>query len=229
MNVTDRKLEANRRNAQKSTGPRTEMGKQRAKMNSLKHGFFSKAVHFESADEEADYCRIKEGIEKSLSAVGTVEELEVERITLLAWNEKRIIRLIQQQLSQYETSRMDPQLQQFIAESHLPEVCIPGLPESGEQSSSCSPWDVRELVATVGNDQNEYRRSEDCLDGESTKKGDLDANREISRVHVEVRLGQALGTLQAQLASIEKSYERAVKRLQCFQQLRHSRLLKESI
>ncbi len=40
--VSSRKVEANRRNASKSTGPRTQTGKRMVAKNALKHGFFSK-------------------------------------------------------------------------------------------------------------------------------------------------------------------------------------------
>ena len=36
--MSDRQLRANRANAQKSTGPRTEAGKQRSRLNGLRHG-----------------------------------------------------------------------------------------------------------------------------------------------------------------------------------------------
>jgi hypothetical protein len=36
--ATPRQIEANRRNAQKSTGPRTEAGRARSRLNALKHG-----------------------------------------------------------------------------------------------------------------------------------------------------------------------------------------------
>jgi hypothetical protein len=38
MTVSAAKLEANRRNAMMSCGPRTESGKQRSKLNAVKHG-----------------------------------------------------------------------------------------------------------------------------------------------------------------------------------------------
>src|SRR4051812_23536625 len=42
--ATAAKIEANRRNAQMSTGPKTESGKAKASLNSLKHGGRAKVV-----------------------------------------------------------------------------------------------------------------------------------------------------------------------------------------
>jgi hypothetical protein len=42
MPISQRKLIANRLNAQKSTGPKTPLGKFRSSRNGLKHGLYSK-------------------------------------------------------------------------------------------------------------------------------------------------------------------------------------------
>jgi hypothetical protein len=42
MPISERKLIALRKNAQKSTGPRTAIGKFRSSRNALKHGYYSK-------------------------------------------------------------------------------------------------------------------------------------------------------------------------------------------
>ena len=51
--TTKKQLEANRRNAQLSTGPRTEQGKAIARMNALKHGVDSQ---YEVISGESPEC-----------------------------------------------------------------------------------------------------------------------------------------------------------------------------
>jgi hypothetical protein len=52
--VSSRKVEANRRNASKSTGPRTQSGKRMVAKNALKHGFFSKWLLIPHPDGKED-------------------------------------------------------------------------------------------------------------------------------------------------------------------------------
>src|SRR4051812_45228956 len=58
--VSDRKREANRQNAQKSTGPRTERGKSHSAGNAITHGLYAKNANFvlsqESKEQFSDLC-----------------------------------------------------------------------------------------------------------------------------------------------------------------------------
>ena len=42
--ISIQRLEANRRNALRSTGPKTEEGKQRSRLNSVRHGLTAETV-----------------------------------------------------------------------------------------------------------------------------------------------------------------------------------------
>src|SRR5215470_17595929 len=50
--ATDKQIEANRRNAQKSTGPRTEEGRAAVRFNGLKHGLTAKSLCLPGDDPE---------------------------------------------------------------------------------------------------------------------------------------------------------------------------------
>src|SRR5205814_6955117 len=52
--TSPRKVDANRRNAQRSTGPRTALGKSRVSRNAVKHGIFSKNLLTRDADGGED-------------------------------------------------------------------------------------------------------------------------------------------------------------------------------
>src|SRR3954470_10857916 len=49
MKVSEARILANRKNAQKSTGPKTPEGKEKSRLNALKHGLCSSAVAPEDA------------------------------------------------------------------------------------------------------------------------------------------------------------------------------------
>ena len=55
-----RQLEANRANARKSTGPRTETGKAIARLNALRHGLTSQKRVTLAGESEFDYLRLRE-------------------------------------------------------------------------------------------------------------------------------------------------------------------------
>jgi hypothetical protein len=90
--ATEAQIEANRINAQKSTGPRTPEGKERASQNALKHGLLAKdAVVVGEEPEEFGLFRDQLGVE--LAPVGIVESRLVARIAGLLWRLQRAERV----------------------------------------------------------------------------------------------------------------------------------------
>ena len=89
--MTEKQLAANRRNALKSTGPKTPSGKKRASRNSLKHGILASPVVAGLESREA-WEEHLEGVRKSIAPVGALEELLTLRLATVAWKLKRIER-----------------------------------------------------------------------------------------------------------------------------------------
>jgi hypothetical protein len=90
--TTEAQIEANRANAQKSTGPRTPEGKERASHNALKHGLLAKDVVVMGEDID-DFALFRDQLGAELAPVGLVESRLVERIAGLMWRLQRAERV----------------------------------------------------------------------------------------------------------------------------------------
>jgi len=94
--VSLQKLEANRLNAQKSTGPRTEAGKANSAANSYQHGFFAKRLFLninieQWAKDKADYETVAKGVIKHYQPEGYMENFWVEKIATEALRFARVV------------------------------------------------------------------------------------------------------------------------------------------
>ena len=72
MSISEKQLVANRANAQKSTGPKTEEGKNRVRINGRRHGLTGHASIMADEDREA-YQEFCEPIVESLKPVNPIE------------------------------------------------------------------------------------------------------------------------------------------------------------
>jgi hypothetical protein len=91
MSTSVAQVFANQINAQKSTGPVTEIGKSKVANNAIKHGLFSKNLIL-SDENPFEYQNILLQLQPELSPVGILEQSLVERIALSLWRQKRLIR-----------------------------------------------------------------------------------------------------------------------------------------
>ena len=83
-----RQIEANRRNARKSTGPVTEEGKQRSRCNAVRHGLTAETVIAALEDTE-DYKAFEAAIIADYDAQSAVERELVLRLASLLWRLRR--------------------------------------------------------------------------------------------------------------------------------------------
>jgi len=107
--TTEKQLEMNQQNAQKSTGPKTEEGKAVAKVNAVKHGILSDAVVItkgEGQERKEVYLRLYDGLRDYFKPEGTMEEALVEQITVTLWRKRRVLRFelgcLRKQLDAYQ-------------------------------------------------------------------------------------------------------------------------------
>jgi hypothetical protein len=83
-----KQLEANRRNARKSTGPITQEGKQRSRCNAVRHGLTAETVIGALEDAE-DYQAFEAAIIADYDAQSAVERVLVLRLASLLWRLRR--------------------------------------------------------------------------------------------------------------------------------------------
>jgi hypothetical protein len=90
--TSQKKIEANRRNALESTGPRTPEEKDAVHLNATRHGLLSKNVLLPG--EDADSLReLEANLRAELRPVGELENLLVDRITAAYWRLRRLGRV----------------------------------------------------------------------------------------------------------------------------------------
>jgi hypothetical protein len=113
-----RQVEANRRNALGSTGPKTDLGKQRASQNAVRHGLTAETVIVPLEDAD-DYQAFEQAVTADYEAETAVERELVLRLASLLWRLRRATSI--------ETGLLQ------IQEEHLPEPSRAAQIESSQE------------------------------------------------------------------------------------------------
>jgi hypothetical protein len=103
-----RQIEANRRNALKSTGPQTENGKRNSRQNAVRHGLTAETVVI-GIEDISDYKGFEEAVILDYDAQSAVERELVLRLASLLWRLRRATAI--------ETSRL-----QLARDTNEPEL-----------------------------------------------------------------------------------------------------------
>ena len=138
--ATEAQVNANRSNAQKSTGPRTAEGKAAVAQNALTHGLMARAAVLQGEEWE-DYTSFHEDLIQELYPDGVQEEELAERIVGLYWRLRRAER--------YQNAVFETLYDRYAAEVEQP-AAIPADPAS---SVASDPVLGRMLVADFSGDR----------------------------------------------------------------------------
>src|SRR5271157_5501796 len=93
--VTEKKIEANRRNAKHSSGPQSNRGKLAARFNAVTLGLFAKHVVIPICDGhggEREFRRLLDDLQQEFHPLGTFEEWLVVKIAESMWRLRRATR-----------------------------------------------------------------------------------------------------------------------------------------
>jgi hypothetical protein len=88
--ASQKQTEANRRNARRSTGPKTPEGKAVVSQNTVRHGLLSTTVYVDEG-EEPDLERLRADFLAHFQPAGPLEALLVDRIISNAWRLRRVL------------------------------------------------------------------------------------------------------------------------------------------
>ena len=127
-----RQIESNRRNAQKSTGPKTQSGKARSSQNAVRHGLTAETV-IGPLEDPADYRAFEEAVTTAYDAETAVERELVLRLASLLWRLRRA--------TSVETGLLQIQCEASTAPD--PERCQSYPEKCARLSKSSSPGAIR--------------------------------------------------------------------------------------
>jgi hypothetical protein len=108
--ATIKQIEANRLNAQKSTGPKTPEGKAVTKLNALRHGLRARTVVL-PAEKSEDFHQLCNDLEAEWQPQSRTEQFYLEQMAVSQWK-----------LARVEVAEKSILEQEFSAQSQIPLV-----------------------------------------------------------------------------------------------------------
>jgi hypothetical protein len=132
-----RQIEANRRNALRSTGPTTEDGKRRSRQNAVRHGLSAETV-VEIAEDIDDYRGFEAAVIADYDARTAVERELVLRLASLLWRLRRATMIETELLKIQAEILRDRRSSQLTVRTRNTQSAIPAVQDVGETESD--PW-----------------------------------------------------------------------------------------
>jgi hypothetical protein len=153
--LTPGQIESRRRNAKKSTGPRTEAGKRRAALNALKYGRYAGPHTLEESmllmgEDPREFHAFRESLIASRQPADAVECMLVEDIAQLAWKKRRLNRAQQGlQLRSLEVLELERHRQVLEVGRESADVSQQEVLKSGLRRVTKSPARFGEILSQL--------------------------------------------------------------------------------
>jgi hypothetical protein len=202
--VTDKVIAANRGNATKSTGPRSEAA---VRDNAGKHRLLAKNLAFQNEEERADYDRLALDLEDEYNPRGRTELALVEEIAVCFWK----LRLLNAWDMEALTNRRNAAqaIVRALAENYAEEQLPLFTRDDGSRSAARLGWDCQELVIRTGTRSSEHEEMN--RDDKSDKSG---------HVQVEAKLNTSMDSILRYGAMVKRDLYRAIGALRKIQRER---------
>jgi hypothetical protein len=152
-NLTPSQLESRRRNAQKSTGPRSDAGKRRVALNALKYGYYTGPHTLEQSmllmgEDPHEFRAFRDSLIASRQPADAIERMLVEDVAMLAWKKRRLNRAQQGlQLRNLEMLELDRHRQALEVGRESADVSQEEVLKSGLRRLSKSPAKFGEILS----------------------------------------------------------------------------------
>jgi len=198
-------LDANRDNSQKSTGPRTETGKEASSANAVKHSLLANGLVFESEEQEEQFVEFMDQLTEDLMPDGALQWIIVEEIAVCYWKlglalpwEMAAAR------SRMESSR--DVVQGLVTENLTSKSKLQFLDKQREAAMGSSGFECTELLVRKGG-------SSELCDSNSIASRDTKAGEEV-HLQVEAKLVTSLDTSMRYSTMIRRDLHRAIEQLE---------------
>jgi hypothetical protein len=152
-----RQIEANRRNAQLSTGPVTEEGKKKSRQNAVRHGLTAETV-IDALEDAEDYAAFEMSITADYDAQSAVERELVLRLASLLWRLRRataietgLFRIQAEYLLDFRQRRLAQQKRQNIIDNICRDAVgtKENMRQNAEAANASLDMDSRSTVETA--------------------------------------------------------------------------------
>jgi hypothetical protein len=147
-----RQIEANRRNALRSTGPKTDEGKRQSRRNALRHGLTAETV-IDGLEDREDYRAFEAAVTADYDARTAVERELVLRLASLLWRPRRIISIetdllkIQSDIVHERRAVSVAAERESDSSAHLPPLVFePQREEEANDEDDTFPMSLRDLT-----------------------------------------------------------------------------------